>query len=64
MIFISWILTSEKKDQVAWIEVKGGGDLGDSGNDRKKPFFLIVIGVFPEDDFPFLGSSLGHLDPK
>ena len=45
LTFKSWILTSEKKDQVARIGVRGGGGLGDSGNARKKTFFF--IDVFP-----------------
>ena len=45
MTFKSWILTSEKKDQVARIGVRGGG-LGDSGDAQKKTFFF--IDVFPK----------------
>ena len=40
--FKSWILTSEKKDQVARIGVRGGGGLCDSGNARKKTFFFSI----------------------
>ena len=39
MTFKSGILTSEKKDQVARIGVRGGG-LGDSGNAWKETFFF------------------------
>ena len=46
MTFKSWILTSEKKDQVARIGVRGG--LGDLGNARKKTFFS--VDVFPNPD--------------
>ena len=33
-------LTSKKEDQVARIGVRGRGELGDSGNARKKMFFF------------------------
>ena len=45
--FKYWILTSEKKDQVARIGVRGG--LGDSGNARKKTFFSTE--AFPYYDY-------------
>ena len=53
MTFKSWILTSEKKDQVARIGVRGG--VGDSCNARKKTFFS--IDVFP-NSFSFIPCNV------
>ena len=73
-LWVKWLLNLEfwrpqKKDQVAWIEVRGGG-LGDSGNAQKKMVFFcwclplrraaIFKGNFPKYD----GGSEAPKPPK
>ena len=62
--FKSWILTSEKKDKVARIEVRGEGGLGDSGNARKKTFFSCLMSSLRTHDMTQRSySTLGSVVP-